>query len=135
MSENSLKPACPWKIAGIAAALTVLICGTFIFYRFYPEWRRFFPQCPFHALFHLYCPGCGSTRATYCLLHGDLAGVWRYNPFYLPTLVFAALLISLPKWVKKPLIVRTYIVLLVLFWICRNLPWHPFSLLAPPPGF
>ena len=135
MSERFLKPACPWKIAVLAAALAVLVCGAFILYRFYPGWRRFFPPCPFHALFHLYCPGCGSTRATYCLLHGDLAGVWRYNPFYLPTLVFAALLIFLRKWAGKPVIVRTYIVLLVLFWICRNLPWHPFTLLAPPPGF
>ncbi|MBO4648223.1 MAG: DUF2752 domain-containing protein [Lentisphaeria bacterium] len=135
MSENVLKPACPWKIWGIAGVLFTLGCGAFILYRFYPAWQNFFPPCPFHEAFHLYCPGCGSTRATYCLLHGDLAGVCRYNPFYLPTLVFAALLIFLHKWAGKPVIVRSYIVLLVLFWICRNLPWYPFTLLAPPPGF
>ena len=135
MSEKSLRPACPWKIWGIAAGSAVLVGGAFVLYRFYPAWQRFFPSCPFYELLHLYCPGCGSTRATYCLLHGDLNGVWHYNPFYLPTLVFAASLFFLHKWAGKPVIVRTYIVLLVLFWICRNLPWHPFTLLAPPPGF
>ena len=121
---------------GIAVGVSVLlICGAVILFRFYPDLRPFFPSCPFYGLFHLYCPGCGSTRATYCLLHGDLSGVWRHNPFYFPTLIFVFSLVFLRKWAGKPILVRTYIVLLVLFWLCRNLPWHPFTLLAPPPGF
>jgi len=135
MAERSLKPAGPWKIWGFAGIFAVLICGAIVLYRYYPEWRRYFPPCPFYKLLHLYCPGCGSTRATYCLLHGDLAGIFRYNLFYLPSLVFAVLLFFLPERAGKPVIVRTYIVLLVLFWILRNLPWHPFTLLAPAAGF
>ena len=135
MPEDSAREACPWKILGIAAGSIVLICGAVVLYFFYPDWQRFFPSCPFYESFHLYCPGCGSTRATYCLLHGDLNGVWRYNPFYLPTLFFAASLVFLRKWARKPVVVRTYIVFLLLFWVCRNLPWYPFILLAPPPGF
>ena len=135
MPGNFLKTVTPLKAGAAAAILAAAAAGAFVLYRFYPEWHRFFPPCPFYRLLHLYCPGCGSTRATFCLLHGDPAGVWRYNPFYLPTLIFAALLLFLPKWAGKPVIVRTYIVLLVLFWILRNLPWHPFNLLAPPPGF
>jgi hypothetical protein len=37
--------------------------------------------CGFAELFHVPCPGCGSTRAVHALLRGDLAGVLHTNPF------------------------------------------------------
>ena len=135
MSGRFFSMAVLWKILGAAVVLAVSAAGVFFLYRYYPRWQHFFPPCPFHELLHWYCPGCGSTRATYCLLHGDLTGVLRYNPIYLPTLFFVVLLVFQNKWSRKPVIVRTYIVILVLFWILRNLPWYPFTLLAPPPGF
>ena len=36
--------------------------------------------CAFARLTHVPCPGCGSTRSSIALLHGDLEGVFRYNP-------------------------------------------------------
>lgn len=135
MSAKFRGPVSPWKICGTAAGFALLAAGAFILYRYYPHWRRFFPQCPFFRLLHLYCPGCGSTRAVYHLLHGDLAGCFCCNPILLPSLVFAASLVIMPERAGKPIIVNTYIVVLVLFWILRNLPWHPFTLLAPPAGF
>lgn len=30
------------------------------------------------------CPGCGMTRATLCLLHGDVTGSLRFHPIALP---------------------------------------------------
>jgi hypothetical protein len=36
--------------------------------------------CVFAHVFHIPCPGCGSTRAVVALLHGDLHGVFEYNP-------------------------------------------------------
>lgn len=135
MPDRPLRPGTVLKICGAAAAGAGLAAAAFVLYRYYPQWRRFFPPCPFYELLHLYCPGCGTTRAAYSLLHGDPAGAWRCNPILLPSLLFAASLFLMPERAGKTVAVRSYIVLLALFWILRNLPFYPFTLLAPPPGF
>jgi hypothetical protein len=38
------------------------------------------PLCPSAALLGIPCPGCGLTRATLALLHGDLASALRFHP-------------------------------------------------------
>jgi hypothetical protein len=38
------------------------------------------PVCPSAALLGVPCPGCGLTRATLALLHGDLATALRFHP-------------------------------------------------------
>jgi hypothetical protein len=43
-----------------------------------------FTTCVSQLVFHRPCPGCGMTRATLRLLHGDLAGAMRYHPVALP---------------------------------------------------
>jgi hypothetical protein len=51
-----------------------------------PADRMVTPPCPFRAATGWWCPGCGMTRATHHLLHGDVAGALRYNallPFVL----------------------------------------------------
>ena len=133
--ERFLKPVHPWKIWTAAVAIPLLAGGAFVLYQYYRDWQRFFPPCPVFKLLHWYCPGCGSTRAAYRILHGDIAGSFRYNPILLPTLIFAALLFFLPEQIQKPKIIRVYFLLLVIFCVLRNLPWHPFTLLAPPAGF
>ena len=37
--------------------------------------------CGFARMFHMPCPGCGSTRAMLALASGDLHALVRYNPF------------------------------------------------------
>jgi hypothetical protein len=57
--------------AGVASAAML--------YRFPPQEYSFYPRCPFYALTHLYCPGCGGTRALAELLHGHVAAALHFN--------------------------------------------------------
>ncbi len=75
-------------VAGIAAAV--------LLYRFPPEQYNFYPVCPVYHYLHIYCPGCGSTRALAALLHGRVLEAMHYNPLFvmlLPLLlVFGAMM-------------------------------------------
>ncbi len=57
--------------AGLTAA-ALGVFGTLL-------WAKALP-CAFARLFHVPCPGCGSTRAVLALAHGDLHDLVRYNP-------------------------------------------------------
>lgn len=50
-----------------------------VVYAFPPATHAFYPRCPFYAVTHLLCPGCGCTRALYEMLHLNLPGALRYN--------------------------------------------------------
>jgi hypothetical protein len=61
---------------GVAAAA---LAGMAFLYRFSPQDYSFYPRCPFYALTHHYCPGCGATRAVAELLHGHVAAALHFN--------------------------------------------------------
>jgi hypothetical protein len=102
------------------------------------------PECQFHRLTGRHCPGCGMTRATFAALHGQIGHAFRCNPLgmVLLPLTIVGLALELSGWVRaKPprwrLSLGRYggwvIFWAVLgFWLFRNLPWWPFTLLAPP---
>jgi hypothetical protein len=100
------------------------------------------PLCPLHALTGLNCPLCGSTRATYSLLHGHLMDALQANVLYVGAIPFLMVLWVrwyadsrsarpgqarlLPRRVSLPLLV-----LALAFGIIRNLPlFSPW--LSPP---
>ncbi|MFN8635714.1 MAG: DUF2752 domain-containing protein [Chloroflexota bacterium] len=57
--------------------------------------------CPFKVLTGLPCPGCGLTRGTVALLHGDLATSFHFHPLALP-LVLAMVAVALADaWVWR----------------------------------
>ena len=64
-------------LTGMAAA--ALLAGLAVVYKFPPAEYAFYPRCPLYAATHWLCPGCGSTRALYSLLHADLYGALHYN--------------------------------------------------------
>lgn len=102
------------------------------------------PRCVFHEATGWYCPGCGSGRAVHALLHLRPLAAWRANPLLmiaLPVVLFfgarwvwdvvrrrppRAAMSSVGRW-------GIYLIglLVVLYWVGRNLPWWPWTLLAP----
>jgi hypothetical protein len=54
--------------------------------------RGGFPQCPFHRVTGLWCPGCGTQRALHALFHLDVVHAFHENALAmcaLPFLVYA----------------------------------------------
>ncbi len=49
-------------------------------------------ECYFRTHFHIYCPGCGGTRAAIALLQGNLIQSIKYNPITLLFLVDVSLM-------------------------------------------
>ncbi|MGH8818893.1 MAG: DUF2752 domain-containing protein [Achromobacter pestifer] len=98
------------------------------------------PGCPLYALTGLYCPGCGSTRCLYSLVHFDWAGAMAMNPLLVISLPFLVLMLlntaGLRMRALDPLMrvlanPTVWLVVLVGYAVLRNLPWYPFRLLAP----
>ena len=102
------------------------------------------PPCLFRKATGLYCPGCGSTRALWRLLRGDLLGSLRYHPLVAPFLPIIGLLVvrffrdlfngSSPY--RRSTLVLGFVCLgafLILF-VLRNIPCATFDFLRPPVG-
>lgn len=113
-----------------------------LFFVLSPAEHEIFPRCLFNSLTGYYCPGCGSQRALHSMLHLDFAGVVSYNFLFIPgfLLIFYHYLhpvVNRLFYWKLPNIFyfksTPWIILavVVLFWIARNIPFYPFSVLAP----
>lgn len=100
------------------------------------------PPCVFRRLSGLYCPGCGSGRVLRALASLDLAAAWRANPLVvlaLPPVLYGLVRDGLMAWgvAELPWPARArratvaVLVMVMAFWVLRNIPMWPFSLLAP----
>jgi Protein of unknown function (DUF2752) len=108
-----------------------------------PRTRGMGVLCPSRRFLGIYCPGCGSTRAMYDLMHGLPSSAVRNNPLMVfPGLLvlgwFLASLISTvafgwafrlrtPNWVGY-----TIAALLVAYGVLRNVPADSLEFLRPP---
>ncbi|MDR1284250.1 MAG: DUF2752 domain-containing protein [Opitutaceae bacterium] len=101
----------------------------------------YFP-CLFNRATGWYCPGCGITRALHAFLHGQWRAAFSHNLLGLPVLLVAAIVLLRPewhalrhnRWRPPPLPASTAWWLLgigITFAVLRNLPWPPFTALAP----
>src|SRR6266849_5239206 len=75
------------RFANLGGSIVWLV-GALTLYLFPPEENTFYPQCPIFRLTHLYCPGCGATRALAALLHGRLTEALHYNALLVLLLPF-----------------------------------------------
>ncbi len=123
------------------AFLAILILG-YLYFKYDPINNLLFPKCPLYATTGVYCPGCGSQRATHSLLNFDISGVFKSNILFLPAMLIVGYHYSITvinKFIGKnyfsildksnaPLVI---LVIVVLFFILRNIPVEPFTYLAP----
>lgn len=141
MIKNKHKKFLPNSLKIILAAL-IIIYGLFVMFRFDPAESEIFPPCPFRKLTGLYCPGCGSLRAVHQILHGNFATAFRLNPLMIIFVCTMALLSIgsrlkgghteyLKRLSSGPATGWAVFVVIVAYWLCRNVPVFPFNLLAP----
>lgn len=125
-----------------AAGILIAGAGAFVVAYFNPTTAGFFPVCPLYYLTGIHCPGCGLTRGFHALFHGDVLAALSFNallPVY--ALVFGFVFVSLVLIVVRgrglswrifpPASVYGFLVLAAAFFVLRNLPFYPFTLLAP----
>jgi hypothetical protein len=84
-----------WLANLAALAVAAVAC---VVRRFPPASSRFYPRCPVFFWLHLYCPGCGGTRALAALLHGSLNEAMHWNAMVVLFLPFAAVFLALTYW-------------------------------------
>jgi hypothetical protein len=124
--------------------VTIAVITLSLLYFFYPAASgSFHPNCIFHELTGLFCPGCGSQRATSALLHGHFLQAADLNLLFvlsLPLILYSAFVFAWNSFSSKklkqaifysPLFVKSFLVVVVLFGVLRNLPYYPLNLLAP----
>jgi hypothetical protein len=115
-----------WKLA------LVLAGGLVVFYFFNPLNFHYGPRCALNSLTGMYCPGCGSTRALHQLAHGHLGAAFRLNPLAISLLPFLGYYICRrDRSAVRPVWIWALVVTVVGFGLLRNLPFWPFTLLAP----
>ena len=96
----------------------VVIAALIILYFFPVDRYWFYPRCFFHQATGLDCPGCGGLRSVQCLLHGDFAAAFRFNP--LLYLLIPALFVC-RRHLNKPACAWSFVAAVVAFTIARNL--------------
>lgn len=123
--------------------LVIVFLGMLSLYFFYsPADYAIFPKCPFHSLTGLNCPGCGSQRAAHQILQGHIITGLRHN--YLIGLLalvlgYKFLIFILNTYTNKTynnllhrsITTKIILVIILLFWVLRNINVFPFTELAP----
>jgi hypothetical protein len=129
-----------FRLSGVIFAAAGLLAAVALFC-FDPTLYHFYPRCIFHSATGLMCPGCGSLRALHELLHGRVAAAFRFNPLLMACLPLLAGYVGASAWRRfhlqsarptlSPVWMWTFLAVVVLFGVLRNLPGEPFAMLRP----
>lgn len=130
----------PWRLAAVLG-LAALAAGVLWIRHAGREPRAWYPPCPLHATTGVLCPGCGSARTLHDLAHGDIMAAAGHNILIValaPLLagwaawaLWRGLAQNLPPPSAPPHTAKITLVVVVVFTVARNLPWWPWTLLAP----
>ena len=122
-------------------SIFIIAAGAILLLYFFVEPKNGnLPKCVFHELTGLYCPGCGGQRSFHALLHGQLLTAINFNLLFilfLPLIIYFTLVFLFGKkyspssFIYKTKFSVAIVIIVISFWILRNLPFAPFSWLAP----
>ncbi|MGZ4583023.1 MAG: DUF2752 domain-containing protein [Mycobacterium sp.] len=98
------------------------------------------PVCPTKALLGIDCPGCGSMRMLYSLMHGNVLAAARFNALGLVAMVLLTWAYMawtygrvtgtrVRSWQHGRWSAAVALALVVAWFVVRNLPFAPFSAL------
>lgn len=118
----------------IPYALPVVVFTLAALYYFYNPMVKSTPiRCLWQMLTGTQCPACGSQRALHALMNGRFLEALRYNYFFVISIPYLLLLV-ITKWYNyhhkldrlKAIVfhnytVYTFLILLISWWIVRNL--------------
>jgi hypothetical protein len=90
----------------------------------------------------LNCPGCGTLRGIHQLLHGHPLAALDLNPLMILALPFMLYIFlsyalvavrgrGLPRVFMPPALIWVMFWVIIAFWVLRNIPVYPFTVLAP----
>ncbi|PKM52201.1 MAG: hypothetical protein CVV02_02215 [Firmicutes bacterium HGW-Firmicutes-7] len=125
-----------WVI-GLCVPLLLLLATAFLYH------YGSILKCPFNFFTGFYCPGCGSGRAAYDLIHLDIIGVINHNIAFLimlPFLAYYGLKVYISIILAKDILPFFYIsyrtcmmvlIIIFLYAIIRNIPVSPWNWFAP----
>jgi hypothetical protein len=96
------------------------------------------PVCPTKALLGIDCPGCGSLRMLYSLMHGDLFAAVRFNALGLAAVVFVVWAYlawtygritarRIKSWQHGRWAAVVTLTLVLAWFVLRNIPFAPFT--------
>lgn len=113
--------------------LIFLLSILYIFYTYNPETHSMFPGCPFFLVTGYECPGCGSQRAIYHLLHFNLRESVGYNVLMVASIPYILLGVYLEYFggkTRSPKLSKIFfgrrsalivLIIIIAYWILRNI--------------
>lgn len=127
---------------GMAICAAAAACAGAV-YLFFHDPHSYPLPCVFNLVTGLYCPGCGTGRASYSILHGRFVDAFCYNPLMMILLPLIGLYIAartvdwvitggnhIDKKINMKFLTGVLVVVLI-YGVLRNIPVFPFTLLAP----
>jgi uncharacterized protein DUF2752 len=120
----------------VAATLTLMCAAIWVGDPITPHGPL--PVCPTKALLGIDCPGCGTLRMLYSLMHGNLLAAASFNALGLVALgplawAYLAWTYGLVKgrqirsWQHRRWAAMVALVVTVAWFVVRNIPVQPFS--------
>ena len=123
----------------IVIGLTAILS---LFFLYNPLQYNFFPKCPIYSFTGTYCPGCGSQRAIHQLLNGNIVEGFKHNFLILLLLIvivydtiirYSSIFFrkTFKNLLHKPVTTISILIIVIIYWILRNINHYPFTILAP----